>query len=598
MQSLTNNRQYPMLKPPRITQRPLNSTSYEAAKALGLTDLQARLVAQRLESPEQIEAIISPQLKHLQHPNQLKNSQQAAQLIADAIESDGLIVLATDYDTDGVTSAWVAHRALIDHFNVNPARVVHLIGERKNGYGITDEMCDEILGLEQNVELVISADQGSSDQPRIERLAQAGIKVCVTDHHNIPAEGPPASATYTVNPQQSGCEYDKTIAGCFVIFLVMTQVRNELIKRGILPKDTPSLKDLSLHVALGTIADSVSLRSPNNRAIVLAGLQQINQFEHPAWQAFRKLNNNSDRPYNAEFLAFQVASRINAASRVNDVTQAFHFLNADSLDQAWLHLQQLEADNQERRQQQEGLMQQAMQKAHDLYHDKRFSLAICLEGNAGIQGIVATRVGEKFGLPCVAMTDLNDGTLAGSGRGIVPEFDLIRAFNWIEEQHPGLFLAKGGHKGAAGCQINLADFAIFQHGLEEAAQQQLGDTTPTPLIETDGELEGHLFTPQLIEELERLEPYGREWPQPQFNGRFKILDIKQIGQTQTHLSLRLVPENSRSPVKAIYFGALNDSQQPLPYKQNDWIECVYQPTLNQYMGRTSLQLRLQFAFKV
>ncbi|WP_044410548.1 single-stranded-DNA-specific exonuclease RecJ [Thiomicrospira microaerophila] len=586
-----------MIKPTRIIQRHINPKVYQSALELGLTPIQARLVAQRLETDEDLTQTVYPQLKHLQHPLQLKNAQQAAELIADAIESDGLIVLATDYDTDGVTSAWVAHRALLDHFGVDKSRLIHLIGERKNGYGITDEMCDEILALQQPISLVISADQGSSDEPRIARLAQAGIKVCITDHHNLPEEGPPASATCTVNPQQADCEYDKTIAGCFVIFLVMSQVRHALIQRGYLKPDAPSLKSLTRHVALGTIADSVSLKSPNNRAIVLAGLQQINQFDHPSWQAFRLFNNNNDLPYNAEFLAFHVASRINAASRVNDVTSAFHFLNADDIEQAQHHLQQLEADNLERRQQQEGMMQQAYEKAAALYHPQRFSLAIALEGNAGIQGIIASRVGEKYGVPTVAMTDLNDGTLAGSGRGVVPEMDLIQAFNWIEAQQPGLFIAKGGHKGAAGCQIKLDDYPRFTELLEQAVKIQLGERIPSPVIETDGELEAAHLNLDLVFQIDQLEPYGREWPQPQFEGKFKVLDVRPIGKTQTHLSLRLLPENANQPIKAVYFGALDQAGDALPFTQHDWVKCVYQPKLNRYMGRDSLQLMIQVALK-
>ncbi|UQB41300.1 DHH family phosphoesterase [Thiomicrospira microaerophila] len=587
-----------MIKPPRIVQRSFNSNVYESALSLGLTPLQAKLVAQRLDSNERLNETLFPQLKYLQHPNQLKNAQQAAELIADAIQSQGVIVLATDYDTDGVTSAWVAHRALLDYFKVEKSRLIHLIGERKNGYGITDEMCDQILALEQPVNLVISADQGSSDEPRIARLAQAGIRVCVTDHHNIPEDGPPVSASCTVNPQQSDCEYDKTIAGCFVIFLVMTQVRQVLIQRGILPADSPSLKALTRHVALGTIADSVSLKSPNNRAIVLAGLQQINQFDQPTWQAFRQFNDNNNLPYNAEFLAFHVASRINAASRVNDVTSAFHFLNADNLEEAKHHLAQLEADNLERRQQQEAMMQQAFDKAAELYHPERFSLAIALEGNAGIQGIIASRIGEKYGLPTVAMTDLNDGTLAGSGRGVVPEIDLIQAFNQIESQQPGIFIAKGGHKGAAGCQIKREDYLAFAELLEQAVKQQLGDAIPSPVIETDGQLDAALLGLDLISQLEQLEPYGREWPQPQFEGRFKIIDLKVIGKTQTHLSLTLIPENANFTVKAVYFGALSQPDSPLPFLHEDWIYCVFQPKINRYMNKDSLQLMLQHAYKL
>jgi single-stranded-DNA-specific exonuclease len=441
--------------------------------------------------------------------------------------------------------------------------------------------------------LVISADQGSSDEPRIKRLKDAGIEVCVTDHHQMPLEGVPTSAICTVNPQQEGCDYDKTIAGCFVIFLVMTQVRQELIKAGFLPADASSLKPLACNVALGTVADSVSLKSPNNRAIVRAGLQQINQFTIPAWQAMRQLNDNNEQPYDAEFLGFQVATRINAASRVSDVTTAYHFLTSPSAEQAAFYLQQLDEDNQNRRAQQEEMLEQAKTLAEQLYHPDRYSLAIKMQGNAGIQGIIASRIGEKYGVPTVAMTDLEDGFLAGSGRGIVPEMDLRAAFQWMSEQEPQLFKSMGGHKGAAGCMIPIERYEQFTELFEQAVQLQLPEA-PYPIIETDGALSSWQLQPSLIEELSLLEPFGREWPKPVFAGRFIVDFVKVVGQTKLHLSMKLLSED-RQKFSAIYFNALNNQGDALPFDSGDLIECAYQPALNNFMGRTSLQLRISSA---
>jgi single-stranded-DNA-specific exonuclease len=580
-----------MIKAPKIVQRPFSSEVYAASKALGLSDLQARLVAHRKHTTDQLAETIFPKLKHIQHPDGLKNSRDAARLIADAILSDGVIVLATDYDTDGVTSAWVAVTALVEYFKVPKERVVHLIGERKTGYGITEEVCERILAIQQPVSLVISADQGSSDEPRIKRLKEAGIAVCVTDHHQMPVEGAPKSAACTVNPQQQDCEYDKTVAGCFVIFLVMTQVRQELVQRGYLPPESPSLKALALNVSLGTIADSVSLQSPNNRAIVHAGLQLINQFDQPAWQAMLRLNDNQGEPFNAEYLAFQVATRINAASRVSDVTTAFNFLTAQTVDEAHGHLIQLDEDNQERRAQQQGMLQMALNEAKALYHPQKYSLAVALQGNAGIQGIIATRIGEKFGLPTVILTDLKDGFLAGSGRGIVPQVDLREAFQWMSEQDSELFRSMGGHKGAAGCMIPLEKYAVFAELFETAIRQQLGDNPPAPLLETDGQLDDSYLLPELIPHLNTLEPYGREWPQATFDGHFELLQLKPVGEHKTHLSCKLRTAQGKL-LSAIYFNAREDADQPLAFSEGDSVHCVYQPSLNRFAGRTQLQLKL------
>lgn len=593
---------------PQIQFRPFCQTVADMSQQLGLSHLQAALVAHRITQQEvtdlqgnpsldKLEQVIFPKLKHLQSPQQLKNATQAAQAIADAIEGTGKIILSTDYDTDGVTSAWVATQALIDYFGVQKKRIVHLIGERKNGYGISDEVVNQILAIDEPIDLVISADQGSSDEPRITRLAQAGIAVCVTDHHQIPPEGVPSSALCTVNPQQKGCDYDKTVAGCFVIFLVMGQTRQELIKRGRLPKDAASLKNLALNVALGTIADSVSLKSPNNRAIVQAGLALINRLENPAWQAVFDKFAQPQQTLDAEFLGFQVATRINAASRVGDVTTAFKFLNADNLTEAKAFLSQLDEDNQLRRDQQADMLLQAQTRAAQLYQDDKYSLVIKMTGNAGIQGIIASRIGEAYGVPTIAMTDMEDGTFTGSGRGIVSSVDLREAFQWMSEQETGLFISMGGHKGAVGCMINGEQFDRFAELFEQAIQQQLGDQIPTLTIESDGELHPNQLVPELINEIQLLEPFGREWPQPIFSGQFRIIDIRAVGQNKTHLSCRLQPvitgENRYfAPLQAIYFNALeNDSQ--LPFHPQEQVLCAYQPTLNHFYGRTNLQLKIQ-----
>ncbi len=603
------NKQLKTSKTPLIVERPVSAKIMQLAQQLKLTDLQAKIVASRLnESDIQVEnlsdfisKIIFPKLANLQHPNELKNSKYAAKIIADAIESDGLIVLATDYDTDGVTSAWVATRALVDFFNVPEERIVHIIGERKSGYGITDEVVDRILALKQPIDLVISADQGSSDEPRIKRLKEHGIPFCVTDHHQIPLEGPPKSALCTVNPQQDGCNYDKTVAGCFVIFLVMSQTRQELIARGYLLNSTPSLKRLAINVALGTVADSVSLKSINNRAIIKAGLNFINQFEDVSWQAIHALNNNNEQPINSEYLGFQVATRINAASRVSDVNTAFKFLNTTDFNEAQSLLDQLDKDNINRRQQQEAMLEQAQNNAQQAYHEQKYSMVVRMQGNAGIQGIIASRIGEQYGLPTIAMTDLDDGFIAGSGRGIIDNIDLREAFQWMSEQKEGLFKSMGGHKGAAGCIIFHEYFDEFVVLFEQAIQKQLGGESPVPIVHTDGRLEPWQLEPSLMKELDLLEPYGREWEKPLFSGEFIVDSVRSVGKDKTHLSFRLTTmpgKGVRTPAKtinAIYFNAKQNSAEADPFSRGDAIQCAYQPSLNTYFGKTSLQLRLQVA---
>jgi single-stranded-DNA-specific exonuclease len=587
-----------------IQQRAFDQAIYEQALAEGFSRLTARLLAQRLNQQDLAQSQqpslsfwVKPQLKHLQHPADLKNIDQAAQLIARAIQSDGLIVLATDYDTDGVTSAWIGYHSLTQYLGVDPNRVVCIISERADGYGLTQELCERIVALEQPIDLVISADQGSSDEPQIAYLAERGIAVCVTDHHQIPVAGPPASAASIVNPQLDGCGYDKQICGCFVLFLVMSHVRQTLISQGLLAPDSSNLRPLLHQVALGTIADSVSLKSVNNRAVVKAGLLQMNQFIHPIWQAVQQAHPQKPNQLTAEFIAFQIASRINAASRVNDVQNAFRFINASNLAEALDAFAQLDRDNAMRQQQQTAMMVAAIEQAQAQLADNPFCIVIALEGNPGIQGIIAARIGERYGLPCIALTQLNDQEYAGSGRAIVEDVDLITVFNAIDEQHPNLFISKGGHKAAVGCQIPLTALTLFRQKMNQLIAEQLHFQRPRLTLPSDGELTPEQLNLTTLADIDALEPYGRDWPSPRFNGHFNLVGWRCVGKDAQHLSLKLQTQAQGETLNAIFFNpadriieqimSLNEGKTPT-------IECLYQLQCNNFMGRSQLQLRLDY----
>jgi single-stranded-DNA-specific exonuclease len=255
----------------------------------------------------------------------------------------------------------------------------------------------------------------------------------------------------------------------------------------------------------------------------------------------------------AEFIAFEVATRINAASRVNDVNLALSFLSAQTIDEALYHLKALDKDNQYRKQQQQDLLRQAHQQAKEQVMAGRHTLCVVLQGTPGIQGIIAQRIGEHYGRPTVAFTDLEDGTLAGSGRGIVPELDLNEAFHTMHAAAPELFISLGGHAGAAGCMIHKSKIAQFHVLLEDAVRQQLGDSPPQMVILTDGSLDAGQLHPGIIEQINALAPYGQQWPAPIFDNRFEVIRCKTVGADQNHLSLMLRLPGHTRPFTAIYF---------------------------------------------
>ncbi|MGD2006529.1 MAG: DHH family phosphoesterase, partial [Pseudomonadales bacterium] len=200
---------------------------------MGASGIQARILAGRLpdSAAENLAGLFTPHLKHLVSPNRLADIQAAVERLAHAVMHGERIGILTDYDVDGVTSHLVLLTALRDHFGVDHAQLDSFIGHRiHDGYGISENLVERILNQPQRPAVIITADCGSSDQPRIKLLAEAGVDVIVGDHHAIPSEGIPSSALAVVNPTRADCDYpDSSIAGVMVSWLIMSALRAKLI---------------------------------------------------------------------------------------------------------------------------------------------------------------------------------------------------------------------------------------------------------------------------------------------------------------------------------------------------------------------------------
>ena len=257
--------------------RPIEASVFAEARSRGLDPVIARIVAGRISDETPLDVVLDPQLQHIAPPSELTDITKAADRLQTAIRDGERIGVLTDYDADGLTSHAVITESL-QRFGVSPENISHWIGHRlEDGYGISETLVDRLLESLPVPQVLISAECGSSDEVQIVRLKDAGVDVIVTDHHRVSDRGPPASAWAVVNPNRADCRYpDKAIAGCMVSWLVMSFLRQRLIDQGVLVPTTPKLGDLLDYVALGTVADCVSLgSSETNRAVVKAGLSLI-----------------------------------------------------------------------------------------------------------------------------------------------------------------------------------------------------------------------------------------------------------------------------------------------------------------------------------
>ena len=567
-----------------------------AARALGLPPLIARVLAGRLAEGDDLAPLVTPTLASIAHPRRLKDGERAAARIAQAVTEGEQIGILTDYDVDGITSHVVIRRTLHELLGVPEARLHSLIGHRINdGYGISAPLVEHTLALTPRPTLVITADCGSSDEARIARLAAEGIDVVVTDHHALPVEGPPASAYAVVNPSRQDCDYpDTTIAGCMVAWLVMMQTRAQLVEWGAIPESTPRLSAWLSYVALGTVADCVSLgRSAINRAVVTRGLALINRMDAPCWRVMAERLGADSLPFDAGTLGFQMGPRINARSRLDDPYAALHFMMAADDASARRYLDVLDDDNQSRKVIEADMVEQAIQKAQPLLERDAPALVIHLpEGHAGVQGIVASRLVQRYGRPTVILTNapaLNQ--LSGSGRSI-EGVHLREALQHVHERVPGALLRFGGHSGAAGVTLFREHVAAFQQQLERAVADQLGERELTPIVLTDGELQPSEVSLDTVTLLEGLAPFGREFEEPLFEGVFDIHDCRLVGSQRNHMMLMLGA--GRMQYRGIWFKALSAGQES-PFGPGDRIRCAYRLARNCYRGVVSLQLMVSHA---
>ena len=513
----------------KIKARQPDAAVEQAARQQGLHPLLARILASR-PRPNNIamQQMLEPKLNSLDHPLRMADMAKASARLATAIINKEVIGIETDHDCDGQTSHAVLFCNLVHKFKHPEELVRSYIGHRlKEGYGLSDKVAQRILDDTPRPTLIITADNGSADEPRIARLAAANIDVIVTDHHQLPIAGPPQSAFACLNPTRADCEYgDPYIAGCMVAWLLMTATRLELINRGHLPADTEKLTDTLDFVAVGTVADCVSMaRSQNNRAIVSYGLKLINAGLRPCWRAVKTLAKGVIR---AEDLGFKVGPLLNSDGRLASAFGSVSFLLAadDLTAQQWIGY--LQEQNQLRKTVQNNITQQGYALAAVQTQQGNFGLCINLaDGHAGVHGISASRIKDSFGRPTVFLAPKQgeEELLTGSIRGIAG-FNVGDALQWIIQQNPDLLIAGGGHAGAGGVTLLKKNYQQFAQLFELAVQQQLLASDLGPVIWTDGNLPAEWISLDILETLGQLEPFGREFEAPIFQAEGILEDLR------------------------------------------------------------------------
>jgi single-stranded-DNA-specific exonuclease len=480
----------------------------EDAKALG-TELNlhpavARLLCMRgLGDPEVARRFLHPTMEHLHDPYLLADMGKAVDRIERALAAKERIAIHGDYDVDGITSTVILRRAL----EMLGGEVVHFIPERlRDGYGLQPAAIDRLHG--EGVHLVISVDCGIRGTEAALRARELGIDLIITDHHEPDGTLPPALAV--INPKRHDCTYpDKNLAGVGVALKLV----QALCQRAGKSKWLPAFVKIA---AIGTLADVVPLVG-ENRVIAKLGLESLSTGRHTVGlRALLEASGLTGKTIDSYHVGFILAPRVNAAGRMSTPDIATRLLLATdegSVDEARGLAQQLNDENLKRQTEEADLVAQARKAIEtDPAIGAHNVLVVGGEGwHRGVIGIAASKLVDAYNKPSIVLSI--DGDVAHGSCRSIPAFDMLDAL----ERCGDLFLRFGGHKQAAGLTMDAAKVPEFRARINAHADAVLEPDQLRPRLRIDGSLNLKQITPDLVDGLNLMAPFGLANPRPIFH---------------------------------------------------------------------------------
>lgn len=529
-------------------------------------------------------------LKSMLNPNQLYGIDQAVNLLVEAYQQQQKIVIVGDFDADGATSTALSVLALRQ---LGFSDVDYLVPNRfEQGYGLSIPVAE--MAIEKGVQLLMTVDNGVSSFEGIAFLKEKGIRVLVTDHHLPPETLPPADAI--VNPNLSQCHFpSKSLAGVGVAFYLMLAVRAKFRELGIFTAETqPNFTDLLALVALGTVADVVPL-DQNNRILAYQGLMRIRARRcRPGIIALAEVANRNVEQFTSSDLGFCIGPRLNAAGRLDNMSIGVELLLANEMSKARELALDLDQLNQTRKEIEAGMKLEAIkicQNLTALFKELPYGITLYQpDWHQGVLGIVSSRVKDQYHRPVIAFTQDGEGILKGSARSI-EGLHMRDVLERIHSQHPNMILKFGGHAMAAGLSIREEHFADFQHIFNQTVADWLDEEHLQGVIWTDGELNSNEFNLETAELIKSVGTWGQGFPEPCFDGEFKILDQRAIGQNKNHLKMLLEPKQGGVLLDAIAFNINTRLYPDLSIKQ---ARLAYKLDINEFRGNRSLQLLVDY----
>ncbi len=573
----------------------------EWSRKFNIDPVLARIIRNRdVTEEEEVHKFLFGTLKDCHSPWLLHDMEKTTTLLLQAIQEQSHIRVIGDYDVDGICSSYILTYGL----QMMGAKVDTAIPHRMtDGYGLNEHLIQE--AYEAGATCIVTCDNGISAYEQVKMAKDLGMRVIITDHHEVPFEKkengrqeilPPADAI--VNPKQADCKYPfKNICGAVVAYKVI----NALGEKSGYPELKKVLTDLLPFVAMATICDVMELKD-ENRILVKEGLKQIRCTDNWGLRALFEVNDIEPAKASAYHLGFVIGPCLNATGRLDTAHRALELLQSKSKAEAMRAATELKELNDSRKNLTISGVEEAEKQIQEqkLLEDK-VMVVYLPKVHESLAGIIAGRIREKYYHPVFVLTNGEEG-IKGSGRSI-ETYHMYESMIQVKEQ----FSKFGGHKLAAGLSLQGDDVEAFRKAINDAATLTKEDFVPVVHIDVPMPLEYAGF--ELAKQLQQLEPFGVGNPKPLFAQKDVVfVGAKRIGAAGNYarFTVQLIKNGVESREELMYFGDVEKFCEFLNHKYGETsveelfagrgkyqVSITYQVGINAYRGRENIQFIMQ-----
>ena len=550
------------------------------ARKYNISPITARLIRNRdVIGDEAIDFYLNGTIADLYDGMLMQDMDKAVEILAEKIEEEKRIRIIGDYDIDGVNATYILQEGLSGlgaHVDTDiPDRI-------KDGYGLNIDLIDR--ALDDGVDTIITCDNGIAAADEIAYGKENGLTVIVTDHHEVPYVEMNGEKEYmlpradaVVDPHRPDCEYPfKGLCGAAVAYKLIEALYN------VKQRDPEDMDYLMENVAIATVGDVMDLTG-ENRIFVKQGLEMLKRTKNQGLKALIECTGIDTERLNTYHIGFVLGPCINASGRLDTAKRALELLNARTRREAVMLAEDLKALNDSRKEMTEKGVEEAVQMIESTpLKDDKVLVVYLPDCHESIAGIIAGRIKERYYRPAFVLTKAEEG-VKGSGRSI-ESYDMFAQMCRCR----ALFTKFGGHKLAAGLSLEEGNVERFRQTINA-----LADLTEEDLqmkVSIDMLLPFPHITEQLIKELELLEPFGKGNTKPLFAERnLRVISPRIFGKNRNVLKCRL-EDASGNQMEAVYFGDVEACLKAM--EEKPVMSFTYYPSVNEYMGRRTLQLTI------